>query len=665
MQWVQDDIEWALTADPPTPQWDAVVQRVTTDEEAARATDELRAADWSTFDVETSGVMWTDTFEVISISCTAKNSWTSYVWDAHALRTSCADALLDWLRSGKASKVAQNGKYDQLAILDAFGVEVKSVIGDTRLWRKLIAPEAPAKLSAMAELVGMGGLKEEADQEMARIKRKIQSALRKGDEHEGPLIEGMPPDVEAAIRMGDPLVKYMYRLMPPEMLARYNARDSVATARLGELLESQLAAEPKLQRTWDEIVAPAAEGLVWVEHWGIGVDFAQVQRFDDHLERREVELTKSLSAYDINWKSHPQVADLLFKTLGLRPVKLTGGGKPSTDAEVLEKLRDKHHVPGDLLDLRFVQKMRGTYASGMREHVRPDGRIHPNIKLAGARSGRTSCTDPNLQNIPRSNSSPEGKMARDCFVAPPGYTLIELDYSQLELRIAAMLSGDPEMRAIFDEGVDYHQRTAELVSTVAWGIQPEAVTKAHRSQAKTINFGVLYGMGDKALAARMGCSVAQAARTREAIMGKLKLLDRWCKAQLSEARKTGEIWTWWDGQRARRRPLFRVADVDDKSRSVAEHGAWNTPVQGTASDYCIRSLGECVEWLVEDGITDAVKLVLTVHDSIMFEARDDMVDEVIGTARDIMQSWPSDGVPLVVDAAVGRAWGSLKEVANE
>jgi DNA polymerase-1 len=151
----------------------------------------------------------------------------------------------------------------------------------------------------------------------------------------------------------------------------------------------------------------------------------------------------------------------------------------------------------------------------------------------------------------------------------------------------------------------------------------------------------------------------------DAIMGQFKRLNQWCKEQLRSVRLDGYVWTWWDGRRARRRPLYRVADQgDDKSggRVTAENGSINTPVQGTASDFCLRSLAECVRWIEEDGLEEEVKLVLTVHDSLLFEADAVLEQEVIGTVREIMTGWNSAGVPLVVDAKSGPSWGSLKKV---
>lgn len=281
-----------------------------------------------------------------------------------------------------------------------------------------------------------------------------------------------------------------------------------------------------------------------------------------------------------------------------------------------------------------------------------------------------NCEEPNLQNIARP-STVEAKMARDLFVAPPGRVLLEADFSQLELRVATMLSGDPEMLKIWQEGVDYHQRTAELIAQTAWGIDPSQVTSEHRSQAKTVNFAILYGMAAKTLSRRLNITEREAERILIGVRGRFRAFARWCDEQLHMARTRGHVRTWWAGKPARRRPLLAIANkgssqTDRKAVANAEHAAVNTPIQGTASDYCLASLGSCVKWLRDDFVP--AKLVLTVHDSLMFEVDDDAraIEEVAFNANRIMSSWPSAGkveVPLVVDFKVGKAWGSLKEYA--
>jgi DNA polymerase-1 len=232
-----------------------------------------------------------------------------------------------------------------------------------------------------------------------------------------------------------------------------------------------------------------------------------------------------------------------------------------------------------------------------------------------------------------------------------------VDYSQLELRVASMLCQDPKMLAIWQSGVDYHQRTAELISKVAWGIDPSQVTKEHRSKAKVPNFGVIYGMTSRGLAAKLGCSVREAEKIINAIKGEFVVFDRWCKDQVAQARKTGFVWTWWAGLPARRRPLFNVDSRAPGKRSNAENGAVNTPVQGTASDFCLASITELVPWIIKSKLP--VELVLTVHDSIMFHARSDVLEEVAVNAQRIMTQWESAGVPLVADMKRGISWGSL------
>lgn len=665
-QWFVDDLQWALSTKLRVPDFGASAVVVSSAAEADACLDVARRAPWSSFDVETSGEMWRESFEIISVAVCPQGSANAFVWGGAALKDAATrEPLFRWLHDKSAEKIGQNVKYDQLACRDALGIEVRGVVGDTRLWRKLLEPDAGGALDGMAELVGMGGIKSETQAHMKKIVATLKRNLTKladGKLNGGDLYPGIDHGTAMWLQRGVPPERFQYKLLGAEQLTRYNARDAVATTALGEHLGEQLASEPQLHRVWSRIVRPASLALERVEAWGVGVDTDALRRFGDHLDARITAAEVELQVFpDMNWQSAPQVRALLFEELKLPVVDTTPTGAPSTKATVLEALRNKHPIVAALLDYRTMMKFKGTYADGMWQHIRSDGRIHPNIKLDGARSGRTSCTDPNLQNIPRKDS-PEGKMARDCFVAAPGRVLIELDYSQLELRVAAMLSGDPLMRAIFDEGVDYHQRTAELISQQAWGIEPDAVESKHRTQAKTVNFALLYGMSDKALAAKLGIRVGQAARVRDGILGKFRVLAKWSRTKLSETRRSGEAWTWWDGERARRRPLWRIADQDSETKSRAENGAVNTPVQGTASDYCVRSLAECVTWIVEDGIEDLVHLVLPVHDSLMFDVVEEMAEETLAVARAIMQSWPSAGVPLNVDAKIGRSWGSLEDV---
>jgi DNA polymerase-1 len=335
---------------------------------------------------------------------------------------------------------------------------------------------------------------------------------------------------------------------------------------------------------------------------------------------------------------------------------MTAGGKPSVSAAVLKSMEYLDPLISKILEWRKMGKVRSTYAEGLLPFITSSGRVHPDLLLDGTASGRLSCREPNLQNIPRADTE-LGTAVRLAFRPKAGRVFIQADYSQLELRVAAMLSGDPEMMAIFNEGVDYHQRTAELVSMKMWGIAPDKVKKQHRQAAKTFNFGLLYGMSDAGIAKQIGVSADEARNLRAAVLGKFSILADWIREQLSLAKSTGYASTYYDGQKARRRWLPDLYSLDKRAKSSAERSSWNTPVQGTASDICLRSLVEVVNWIKEDAFPGMV--VSTVHDSIMLEVEEDSLDEAAYQLQEIMTQWDSNGVPLVVDLESGPSWAEL------
>ena len=685
-RWFEDDMKWALSAEPPMPPWDAMVHIVETADDARRAVEYLRSFERVAFDCETAGQTYSPSFRVVAISFCAEGDSDSFLWPREAIvNPATREILKAYLADPRAKKSGQNVKFDMQAVLQEFGIWPEGIDADTRLWLKLLDSEAMANLAKMAERVGMGGMKEENREAKERAVKAVRDILAAEKRREKAIEKGKKPgppppplssvgvdgELERIVRAkdhkGEDLFEsesWVYAVLDKlerPVMHRYNARDSVATAALCEHYEPLLAAEPGIRMVWDKIVSGASAAIAQVEAWGIPADRDTLLMFDRHLELMEVEAHAKLNGYfpGTNWNSVPQLRDILFKQLGLPSVKLTDSNEESTDKEVLEELKHKHPMIPALIEYRRVTKLRSTYARGMLPYIRPHGRIHPSILLDGARSGRTSCKDPNLQNIPRPDS-PEGKMARDVFCCAPGYTFVQADYSQLELRIAAMLSDDPVMIDIFESGVDFHLRTAQMVSQMMWGIPPEKVEKKHRSQAKSVNFGVLYGKTAGSLAEEFGVSRAEAQKVMDAILGKFSKLARWCKDRLTESRKCGDTFTEWDGARARRRSLWRIAEPDDGIRITAENGAVNTPIQGTASDYCIASLVAAVEWIKQDAVP--AKLILPVHDSLLFEVRNDAVDEVVYQVRRIMESWPSGRVKLAADVEVGRSWGSLEKV---
>jgi DNA polymerase-1 len=424
-----------------------------------------------------------------------------------------------------------------------------------------------------------------------------------------------------------------------------------------------------MARVWEEIVCPAVEALIRVERVGAGCDIAAVDACGLYFQTRMREVSARLHAAGLTNPSSPDaVGRFLFATLGLAPPMKTKKGADSTAKKALVALSGKHPAVGDLLLWRKLSTLNNTYAVGLRKQIASDGRIHTSYVLDGTETGRMSSRQPNLQNIPRSDT-PEGKMVKNCFVARPGHTLVQFDYSQLELRIAAMLSQDPDMLAIFNTPdpvtglfADYHMATARIITPIIWHDDWDRLSpdeqKKRRTLAKPVNFGLLYGRGDRALAEEMHSTVAMAAKVRAAVLGHFRVLAKWIEGQVTLARKTGEIWTWWGGGPARRRPLLDVASPDDEARGTAERSSYNTPCQGTGSDFCLSSLVAVDRWLAEDGLPADV--VLTVHDSLVLDVRDDAVAEVVPEVIAIMEGWNSGGVRLRVDCEVGRAWGSLK-----
>lgn len=659
--WLDEDIRWALTCPDPVPApHRAVCHVVETLDDALHVERLVQDAafdgQWFAYDVETEGWAFNPGFAVVSVALCVRGSDTAYVWTREALEpdSPAAVPLRRIMSDPDVKKIGHNVKHDDLAVLSALGVKVNGVSGDTLMWRKQLWSDADGDLDTAAEGVGMGGHKVDVQSSL----RSIVAGLRSKKQLLGESQRFAA--AAAAVHMGEPPLRWAFGLLEPDQRDAYCSRDAVVTARLGDQLETLVLADEAAKRMWEERISRDVRSFEQVEAWGIAVDRASADTFRTHMKTQLDAINLRLVSAGLNPASHSQVSAYLFEKLKLPALFKTGGGKPSTAEAALAPLRGQHPIVGDILDWRGVSKLHGTYAAPLLGFVRSDGRVHPNYKIHGTRTGRPSCSDPNLLNIPRAESV-EGKMARDCYVAEQGSVLLQADYSQLELRIAAMLSGDQKMIEIFNSGVDYHMRTAQMISMLAWRIPPEKVEKRHRSAAKCVNFGLIYGLRDEALAAQIGCRKSEAAIVRKAVLGNFKRLSAWINERLAETRRTGMAWTWWDGKPARCRSLHQIADQDGEKVTTAENSASNTPVQGTASEFCLASVDALVEWIQSTGIEDRCKLVLTVYDSILLEVRRDFVAEAADKMRAVMTGWNSGGVPLHVDMEIAEAWGSLKK----
>lgn len=615
-KWFKDDLKWAIHAQPAPADLEVLTSLVETREDAVFACNVLREFGF-TYDVETSGRLYDSLFHMVALSATARGTNRTFTWSEDALNDDAtAGPLRELLADHDVIRHFQNGKFDMAAVRCHFGIEpeLREIGIDTRYTRKLQFADADADLATMAELVGMGGHKLEAKVAIDEARKELRKGLFSAKQFEKFISElpermqiayRLSPDEKAAIgnikhmlpthaedltpkarsmvtkllvKLGDESSAYAYAFIKKPVLHAYNARDSLSTDKLVGEFESRFEKDnPAIRRVWDTLSKPALWAYEQIEAWGIKVDREKLHAFDVYCASQIDSTWERLKKYgDFNPNSPAQVSKILYQDLGLKPLKVTGGGAPSTDKDTLTLLASLtgHPFPTDLLVFRKFGKLRGTYALGMLPIIRTDGRVHPNFNVDGARSGRTSCDDPNMQNIPRS-STPEGKMARDVYVPDRGNIFVQADFSQLELRVAAAVTGDPLMIDIFAKGDDYHLRTAKLIAKQAWGIQPDEVGDFHRSQSKTITFGLLYGMSDYGLAYRLKVSPEEAESLRVAILGKFKVLDQWIRKVIAQTTRSGEVWTEWDGQPARRRPLYRVQDQDQASKINAQNAAVN------------------------------------------------------------------------------------------
>ena len=488
-------------------------------------------------------------------------------------------------------------------------------------------------------------------------------------------VTGLHPTEDApgyAIPGGASVKSAAYALLSGPTLKVYNARDTVTTARLAESLAHTLYAQrPNLGFIWSDVERAATETFSAIESRGYPIDRAGIldvsRRVGEMQEKHRAEITRL--APGLNPDSSQQVARFLYGDLGLPVENTTDKGAPATDRKTLTGMVDKHPVVSHLSSLSELSHLRSIYldgnpdpgqpVGGMLKRIRADNRVHTRYDLAGARTGRLSSGDPNLQNIPRAETE-MGRLIKDLFVAPPGWTWVQVDFSQLELRVAAVLSGDAVMAALFASGEDFHMKTGELVARVAFGVSTAAwhalspkERKRFRSYSKAVAFGLLYGKQVPSLARDLGVTIEQAQSIVDAVLGQFTALARWSTQALQETNRTGIAPTWWRGKLARERRVHQ--------KEYRGTVAVNSRVQGTGSTFCLASCVAVDDWLTADCIP--AELVGTVHDSLHILAREDVVDEVVQGTAAIMEGWyPEAPVRFLVDAEVGDRLGSLKGV---
>ena len=435
--------------------------------------------------------------------------------------------------------------------------------------------------------------------------------------------------------------------VPVETAGEYSAEDADVALQLHRTLWPRLEAVPTLRALYEQIEQPLVPVLLDMEHTGVLIDADMLRRQSHELSKRLLELQGQAHAAaggPFNVDSPKQLQEILFGKLGLPVTRRTSTGQPSTAEDVLEELADEYELPRLVLEYRGMAKLRSTYTDKLPGQVNPrTGRVHTSYHQAVAATGRLSSTDPNLQNIPI--RTPEGRRIRQAFVAPPGHVILAADYSQIELRIMAHLSGDEGLLAAFAADRDVHQATAAEV----FGVTPAEVTPDQRRAAKAINFGLIYGMSAFGLARQLGIERGAAQQYVDLYFQRYPGVKRYMDETRAAAREQGYVETVF----GRRLHLPEIRARNQQLRQYAERSAINAPMQGTAADIIKRAMIEVHRWL--SGSRDA-RLVMQVHDELVLEVAGDAVPRIEAGLRERMSAAASLRVPLRVDVGRGANW---------
>ena len=403
-----------------------------------------------------------------------------------------------------------------------------------------------------------------------------------------------------------------------------------------------------MKYVYSEIEQPLVPILLGMEEAGVLIDRDMLRKQSGELAKKMLGLEKSaheLAGAPFNLGSPKQLQEILFGQLGLPVVRKTPKGQPSTAEDVLQELADDYDLPRVILEYRSVSKLKSTYTDKLPEQIAADtGRVHTSYHQAVAATGRLSSTDPNLQNIPI--RTPEGRRIRQAFIAPDGTVLLAADYSQIELRIMAHLSGDAGLLDAFAGDLDIHKATAAEV----FELDPDEVTADHRRSAKAINFGLMYGMSAFGLAKQLGIGRHEAQEYMGLYFDRYPGVKKFMDDTREQARESGFVETIF----GRRLYLPDINDRNAPRRQYAERSAINAPMQGTAADIIKRAMITVQQWL--DTSKAPARMIMQVHDELVFEVAEKSVDEVRAEIVALMCGAADLAVAIEVHADVGKNW---------
>lgn len=415
--------------------------------------------------------------------------------------------------------------------------------------------------------------------------------------------------------------------------------------------------ENGLEQVFENIELPLMPIVDKAEKFGVLVDPEQLRKLSKEYHGYTATLEKeiwNLAGKEFNVASPKQLGEVLFDDLKLevKGLKKTAGGARSTRESELDKLKDLHPIIHKILEYREYQKLLSTYIDSIPKLLDANNRLHTRLRQAGTTTGRMSSIDPNLQNIPIKTEA--GRKIREAFIASPGKELLAFDYSQIELRVAAALSGDPKLLDIFRQGGDVHASVASLV----FGVPPEKVDHEMRRRAKVINFGIIYGMGVNALKQNLGTTRDEAQQFYDAYFDQFNVLSAYLDKLVADAKKNKFTTTYF----GRRRYYKNINSRMPQLRAMEERMAGNAPLQGTAADIIKLAMIKADEQLARAGLEKDAALLLQVHDELIYEVTSEKSASAANTIKDAMETVAHLGVPLVVNASRGRSWGTLSKI---
>lgn len=520
--------------------------------------------------------------------------------------------LKPWLADATKKKLGQNIKYD-LHVFANHGIAVNGYVHDTLLQSYVLESHQRHDMESLAS-------------------RHLGAADLIGYED----VAG-----KGASQIG-------FEQVSIESATKYSAEDSDVTLQLHSAMHPQIRDDAKLAYVYEHIEMPVSHVLLTMERNGVLIDSALLDKQSGELGLKMMELeakAHEIAGQPFNLGSPKQLAEILFDKQGIKPLKKTPGGAPSTDEETLEKLALDYPLPKAILEYRSVSKLKSTYTDKLPKMVNPKtGRVHTNYAQAVAVTGRLSSTDPNLQNIPVRTA--EGRRIREAFIAPKDSVIVSADYSQIELRIMAHLSGDKGLLDAFAHGEDVHRATASEV----FGVPRDEVSSEQRRYAKVINFGLIYGMSAFGLASNLGIERSAAASYIERYFARYPGVKAYMDRTRNEAHEQGFVETVF----GRRLWLPDIRSGNQGRRQGAERAAINAPMQGTAADLIKLAMIAVQGWL--DTSKLQTKLVMQVHDELVLEVPSHELETVKAHVPGLMTNVAKLDVPLVAEPGVGSNW---------